>query len=43
MKFMALIPALQSGKIDLIVSGMTATDERKKSVDFTRPSSPTRR
>ena len=37
MKFMALIPALQSGKIDLIISGMTATPERKKSVDFTRP------
>jgi polar amino acid transport system substrate-binding protein len=37
MKFMALIPALQSGKVDLIVSGMTATDERKKFVDFTQP------
>ena len=36
MKFMALIPALQSGKIDLIVTGMTATDERKKSVDFSK-------
>ena len=33
-KFMALIPALQSGKIDLIVTGMTATDERRKFVDF---------
>ena len=37
MKFMALIPALQSGKVDLIVSGMTATAERKKFVDFTQP------
>ena len=37
MKFMALIPALQSGKVDLIVSGMTATDERRKSVNFTQP------
>lgn len=37
MKFMALIPALQSGKVDLIISGMTASEERKKSVDFTRP------
>ncbi len=37
MKFMALIPALQSGKVDLIVSGMTATEERRKSVDFTEP------
>lgn len=37
MKFMALIPALQSGKVDMILSGMTATDERKKSVNFTTP------
>ena len=37
MKFMALIPALQSGKVDLIVTGMTATDERRKFVDFTQP------
>ena len=37
MKFAALIPALQSGKIDLIISSMTATDERRKSVDFTQP------
>lgn len=36
MKFMALIPALQSGKVDLIISNMTATDERRKSVDFTQ-------
>jgi polar amino acid transport system substrate-binding protein len=35
MKFMALIPSLQSGRIDLIVTGMTATDERRKAVDFT--------
>jgi polar amino acid transport system substrate-binding protein len=37
MKFLALIPALQSGKIDLIVTGMTATDERRRLVAFTRP------
>lgn len=37
MKFMALIPALQSGKVDMIISGMTATEERKKSVSFTQP------
>ncbi|MBI1178969.1 MAG: ABC transporter permease subunit [Alphaproteobacteria bacterium] len=36
MKFMALIPALQSGKVDMIVTGMTATDERRKYVDFTQ-------
>jgi len=35
MKFPALIPALISGKIDAIVTGMTATEERKKSVLFT--------
>jgi polar amino acid transport system substrate-binding protein len=34
MKFSALIPALQSGKVDMIVAGMTATAERRKSVDF---------
>lgn len=34
MKFAALIPALQSGKIDLIVTGMSATPERRKFVDF---------
>ena len=36
MKFSALIPALQSGKIDMIVTGMTATNERRKSIDFTQ-------
>lgn len=36
MKFSALITSLQSGKIDLIISGMTATEERKKSVDFSQ-------
>ncbi|MEQ1883768.1 MAG: ABC transporter substrate-binding protein/permease [Bryobacteraceae bacterium] len=37
MKFMALIPALQSGKVDLIITGMTGTAERKKFVDFSDP------
>ncbi|MWV55036.1 ABC transporter permease subunit [Chlorobium phaeovibrioides] len=36
MKFMGLIPALQSAKIDLVITGMTATAERKRSVDFTK-------
>ena len=31
----ALIPALQSGKIDIVVTGMSATDERRQFVDFT--------
>jgi polar amino acid transport system substrate-binding protein len=37
MKFMALIPALQSRKVDLIITGMTATPERRKVVDFSTP------
>ena len=37
MKFMALIPALQSGKVDMILTGMTATEERKKHVNFSEP------
>lgn len=30
-----LLPALTSGKIDAIIAGMSATEERKKSIDFT--------
>ena len=30
-------PALKSGQIDLIASAMSATEERKKQVDFTDP------
>lgn len=30
-----LIPALQSGTIDAIIAGMSPTDERKKTIDFT--------
>ena len=37
MKFGALISALKAGKIDLIISGMTATAERKKSINFSDP------
>jgi len=37
MRFMALIPALQSGKVDMIVTGMTATNERRQFVDFSDP------
>ncbi|TZE82593.1 basic amino acid ABC transporter substrate-binding protein [Calorimonas adulescens] len=32
--FNGLIPMLQANKIDVIISGMTATEERAKSVDF---------
>lgn len=35
--FDALIPALKSGQIDLIASGMDATPERAKQVSFTKP------
>lgn len=35
--FDGLIPALQSGTIDAAVSGMTITDERKQTVDFSDP------
>lgn len=34
MKFDSLLSALSNDKIDLIISGMTPTEERKKSVDF---------
>ena len=37
MSFNALIPSLQSRKIDMIISSMTITEERKKSVDFSAP------
>lgn len=32
--FDSLLPALESEKVDLVISGMSPTDERKKSVDF---------
>jgi len=35
--FDGLIPALKTGKIDLIISSMTATAERSKSIDFSDP------
>jgi len=35
--FDGLIPALKTGKIDLIISSMTATAERAKSIDFSDP------
>jgi polar amino acid transport system substrate-binding protein len=37
MEFSGLIPALKTGNIDLIISSMTATDERKKSIHFSTP------
>lgn len=35
--FIGLIPALKTGKIDLIISSMTITDKRKASIDFSAP------
>lgn len=34
MDFDGLIPALSTGKIDMIIAGMNPTEERKQSVDF---------
>jgi polar amino acid transport system substrate-binding protein len=37
MGFDALIPALQAGQLDIIASGLSITDERRKAVDFSEP------
>ena len=37
MAWAGLIPALETGKIDLIISSMTITEERKKTIDFSEP------
>ena len=37
MAFDGLIPALQTKKVDLIIAGMTATEDRKKTVNFSDP------
>lgn len=37
MSFDALIPAISAGKVDLVISSMSATDERRKVVDFSVP------
>ena len=36
-RFDALIPALRTGKIDLIISSMTATEERAQTINFSDP------
>lgn len=36
-KWDGLAPALQSGKIDAIIAGMSPTAERRKEIDFTEP------
>jgi len=35
--FVGLIPALQSGKVDVVISSMTRTAERSKSIAFSQP------
>jgi cystine transport system substrate-binding protein len=35
--FSGLIPSLQAGNIDVIISQVTITDERKQQIDFTQP------
>jgi polar amino acid transport system substrate-binding protein len=37
MPFDGLLPSLKTGRIDLIISSMTATEERAKSIDFSEP------
>lgn len=37
MKFDSIITAVQSGKADIGVAGMTITEDRKKNIDFTDP------
>ena len=37
MPFDGLLPSLKTGKIDLIISSMTATAERAQSIDFSEP------
>jgi len=36
MDFSGLLPALQTKKIDMIMSGMSVTEDRKKNVDFSK-------
>lgn len=37
MEFDSLLVALQNGQIDAVIAGMTVTEERAKTVDFTTP------
>jgi polar amino acid transport system substrate-binding protein len=37
MKFDSLLPALDAGKVDLVLAGMTITPERAQNVDFSAP------
>ncbi len=37
MEFDSLLVALQNGQVDAVIAGMTATDERRETVDFSTP------
>ena len=37
MPFTGLIPSLQSGRVDCVISSMTETPERRKNIDFSDP------
>ena len=37
LEFNNLLPSLQDGQVDAVISCMTITDERRKMVDFTEP------
>lgn len=42
MDFNSLVPALQAGQIDFVISGMSPNEEREKVVDFSQPYNETR-
>ncbi len=37
MDFSALVPALQSGRVDMVLASMTPTPERRQVIDFSKP------
>ena len=37
MRFSSLVPALESGQVDLLISNVSITEERKMAVNFTQP------
>lgn len=37
MDFSGIIPAMQAGQLDIAIAGMSITDERKETVDFSAP------
>ncbi len=37
MPFDGLMPALKTGRIDVVISSMSATDDRRQSIDFSEP------